>query len=681
MSTVSHISQNPQFDYQNYYAPMFTYSDKILWANTSALNFLGVDNLSEVAGRRFEDFAPGIQPDGQSITAKIDFALNASQDNEPANIHLQFFLPPNRYKYAEVLVLRLPEKFLFVFHDVTRYAERENELRLRVNRLERAIATGSDTVFQLNLSTRTFYFFPSLLHLLGYPTNRSSISMDEFLDLVDEKDKSLVCGVFDEFNEPQFQERFYEVRLRCHDKKCIWFWFRGTLETLGIDGKPLIISGTATNTQIKKEFEANLLNQTTLLQKTNRKLSELNKKLKINEEKLTKQYNVLQALLQHVPVGIYMIELKTRDVLGVNNKAIEILSYDKDIPKSIDRDTHKHWFKAKTNIEYPTEELPIVRALQTGRYAEIRDLEVEKSNGQRISVFMAAVPVHDSRNNVFAGLVSVFDITESVHQNDLIQEQNHQYQTLNEELRMANAELMLATKRAEESDRLKTSFLENLSHEFRTPMNGIIGFADLLKDEDVDENDKLLYIDIIRNSAKQLLGIISDIVEISKIDTGQISAHISQVNVYKTVLEVFKIIQKQAEHNTGINLVFDCADNCRDVEISSDEVKLKQIFTNLMNNAVKYTKRGFVKISLTKQGQNLVCSVQDTGCGIKPENMSMIFLRFVRLEDSDTKGTINGAGLGLAIAKSYVELLGGSIDVKSEYGKGSVFTVKLPING
>ena len=129
----------------------------------------------------------------------------------------------------------------------------------------------------------------------------------------------------------------------------------------------------------------------------------------------------------------------------------------------------------------------------------------------------------------------------------------------NRERRAArNPELMQATKRAEESDRLKTSFLENLSHEFRTPMNGIIGFTDLLRDDDVDESDKLLYIDIIRNSAKQLLGIISDIVEISKIDTGQISARMNDVNVYKTALEVYKIIHKQAEQNKDIVFDFIC---------------------------------------------------------------------------------------------------------------------------
>ncbi|MBO4372503.1 MAG: PAS domain-containing protein, partial [Bacteroidales bacterium] len=262
MAKRSYISQNPQFDYQNLYTPMFTYSDKILWANAPALKFLDVEDLNEVVGRRFEDFAPGIQPDGQSITAKIDYALNASQGNEPANIHLQFCLPTNRYKYAEVSVIKLPEKFLFVLHDVTRYAERENELRYRVNRLEKAITTGSDTVFQLNLNTRSFYFFPSLLRLLGYNTNRSSITMDEYLELVYEDDLNLVLNVFKDFDNPKFQERFDEVRLRCSDGSYIWVWFRGTLETLDFDGKPLIISGTATNVNIKKESEKSLLNQT-----------------------------------------------------------------------------------------------------------------------------------------------------------------------------------------------------------------------------------------------------------------------------------------------------------------------------------------------------------------------------------------------------------------------------------
>ncbi|MBR4214945.1 MAG: PAS domain-containing protein [Bacteroidales bacterium] len=675
------ILTNEPMDYQNLYTPMFTYADKIIWANEAALHFLDADNLGEVAGRRFEDFAPGIQPDGQSVTAKIDFALSAATSSELGNIRLQFFTALGRYKYAEVTVMKLPEKFLFVFHDVTSYMERELELRYRINRLERAIATGSDSVFQLNTDLRTFYFFPSLYKLLGYSTNKSSMMIEDFVALVNENDRPIIRSVYAEFLTPSFRERNDEIRLRNANGQDIWFWFRGTIETLGTNGMPLVISGTVTNVQVRKESEKHLLDKTAQLQKVNKKLAEVNKQLRISEEKLTKQYNVLQALLQNVPVGIYMIELKTRNMLGVNNKAMEILAYDNEVPQSIDQNTHKHWFKAKTNIEYPTEQLPIVKALQTGRYAEIRDLEVEKSTGQRISVFMAAVPVHDSRNNVFAGLVSVFDITETVHQNDLIKEQNYQYQSLNEELRMANAELMQATKRAEESDRLKTSFLENLSHEFRTPMNGIIGFTDLLRDDDVDESDKLLYIDIIRNSAKQLLGIISDIVEISKIDTGQISARMNDVNVYKTALEVYKIIQKQAEQNKDIVFDFICATEVRDIVIVSDEVKLKQVFTNLLNNALKYTKRGYVRVRLSQESGTIVFSVEDTGCGIIPENIPLIFRRFVRLNNSDTIGTTNGAGLGLAIAKSYVELLGGTIDVKSEYGKGSVFTVRLPMKG
>ena len=155
----------------------------------------------------------------------------------------------------------------------------------------------------------------------------------------------------------------------------------------------------------------------------------------------------------------------------------------------------------------------------------------------------------------------------------------------------------------------------------------------------------------------------------------------NDVNVYKTALEVYKIIQKQAEQNKDIVFDFICATEVRDIVIVSDEVKLKQVFTNLLNNALKYTKRGYVRVRLSQESGTIVFSVEDTGCGIIPENIPLIFRRFVRLNNSDTIGTTNGAGLGLAIAKSYVELLGGTIDVKSEYGKGSVFTVRLPMKG
>ncbi len=495
-------------EFQERHVPMFSYSDRIMWCNEAAAAFLEKEG-EEIVGRKFDDFAPAIQPDGQSFSAKIDYALNAAIQNHLSIIRLQFFSSSRQYKYAEVSVVCLPEKFLLVFHDVTRYVERENELHHRINRLERAIATGSDTVFHLDLNIRTFYFFPSLLHLLGYKTNRSSITMDGFLDLVHEDDKGLVRDVFAEFDGADFQERFSELRLVCASGEYLWFWFRGTLETLGIDGKPLIISGTATNVQEKKESEKHL-------------------------------------------------------------------------------------------------------------------------------------------------------------------------RTLNEELRMSNEELMLATERAEESDRLKTSFLENLSHELRTPMNGIIGFSDLLKDDDLTDDDRNAYIDIIRNSAKQLLGIVSDLVEISKIDTGQIAVRMNNVNLFTVLYETYKIMQKQAESNPDIVLDFISSPSCRDIVLCSDEVKLKQIFTNLIGNAIKYTARGYVRVRLNKEKECMVISVEDSGCGIKSENIPLVFRRFVRLKNNGNVSS-TGAGLGLSIAKGYVELLGGTIEVESEYGKGSKFTVRIPI--
>lgn len=519
MATQKYTLLSNVSEYQDRYVPMFTYSNKIVYANNAAIAFFDVDNLAQLTNHRIEDFAPSIQPDGQNVSVKIDYVLTTSSHNDPANIRIQFVSKAKQYKYAEVTVLKLPELFLFVLHDITSYVQRENELRHRITRLERAITTGSDSVWQYNVASSTFFFYPSLYKMLGYKTNRSSITMDEFFDLAYDVDKPLVKEVFADFHSRNFQERFDEVRLRAADGRYIWFWFRGTLETIGIDGLPLIISGTTTNVQSKKETEEQLNNQ------------------------------------------------------------------------------------------------------------------------------------------------------------------NHEYLALNEELRMTNAELMEANARAEESDRLKTSFLENLSHELRTPMNGIMGFTDLLKDGTPDEDDKNMYIDIIRNSAKQLLGIVSDIMEISKIDTGQVSACMEKVNIFKTVNEVYKIIQKQAEHNRDIVFDFICATECRDIVIVSDEVKLKQIFTNLMNNAVKYTKRGYVRVRLAQDSGSIVFSVEDTGCGIIPENIPLIFRRFVRLKDSDNIGATSGAGLGLAIAKSYAELLGGTIDVKSEYGKGSVFTVRLPMKG
>lgn len=252
--------------------------------------------------------------------------------------------------------------------------------------------------------------------------------------------------------------------------------------------------------------------------------------------------------------------------------------------------------------------------------------------------------------------------------------------SLFEENNNQRKQLVIAKEKAEESDKLKSSFLANLSHEIRTPMNAIMGFSDLLKSESLSENDRANYLKIIRNSGKNLIGIIEDLIEMSKIDSRQISPNYAYVNLDKCIVELYHSIKVTIPDEKEIT--FSIQKNQEELKknVLTDEIKLKQILTNLITNAIKFTKKGHITIGyvLKETQEKITIWVRDSGLGINDENQKIIFDRFRRIEDDHTIEQ-SGLGLGLSITKAYVELLGGSIDVESIYGKGSCFSFTIPL--
>ena len=238
------------------------------------------------------------------------------------------------------------------------------------------------------------------------------------------------------------------------------------------------------------------------------------------------------------------------------------------------------------------------------------------------------------------------------------------------------AALISAKEKAEESDRLKTAFLHNVSHEIRTPMNAIIGFSTLLNEPDTSEEERHQYIDIIFQSGSQLLSIINDIVDIANVESGQAKVNLSKINLNSKLTglnEQFGIIAKQ--NNISINLKTTLPDEAS--IIITDSTKLIQILSNLINNAVKFTKNGQIDFGYVLKDKFLEFFVKDTGIGILPEYHSRIFDRFYQV-DSAVSRQYSGTGLGLSICRGYVELLGGTIKVESEPGKGTIFVFTIP---
>ncbi|NOR86150.1 MAG: PAS domain S-box protein [Bacteroidales bacterium] len=239
------------------------------------------------------------------------------------------------------------------------------------------------------------------------------------------------------------------------------------------------------------------------------------------------------------------------------------------------------------------------------------------------------------------------------------------------EQKLFEKEIIDERKKALESDQLKSAFLANMSHEIRTPLNGIIGFTDLLQDFDNDftQEEKNQYLKIISNNGQMLLHLVNDIIDISKIETGQLHIGIQKAYLKDIIIKVKEAFEPQILQK-GLELI--CMDTSSDIILNTDFTRLVQILNNLIGNALKFTESGHIKIGYQDKGSSILFYVEDTGCGISKDAQGIIFNRFAQGKPIRDQ-LLGGTGLGLSITKGLVELLGGKIWLESEEEKGSVF--------
>jgi len=251
-----------------------------------------------------------------------------------------------------------------------------------------------------------------------------------------------------------------------------------------------------------------------------------------------------------------------------------------------------------------------------------------------------------------------------------------------DQIQEINIQLEEAKEDAQESDRLKTVFLQNVSHEIRTPMNSIIGFAEVLPNNFNNKEKLRKFSEIIKNRGEDLLEIIDQILDLSRIETGQMPVNYEECNLgvlFGELHEMF-LSQRNKLKKENIAIKFTLLSDKKYQYISTDKGKLRQIFINLINNALKYTDQGEIEFGCIKDKQgNIKYFVSDTGVGIPKHKQNIIFDRFIQLQSDKTK-SIEGAGLGLSIVKGLIEFLGGNISIQSAKGKGSKFYFSIPYN-
>jgi len=365
--------------------------------------------------------------------------------------------------------------------------------------------------------------------------------------------------------------------------------------------------------------------------------------LKKSKEKYKEASVFLETLFNVIP-----------DIIGVQDRHHNIIRYNEAGYDFLDKDCEE--VKGKKCYELIGKNAPCKPCATSITYKTKKPAQIEK-HFPEIDTYLDvyAYPILDEKGEVKLVIEHLRDNTAR---------------------KKAEEELILAKEHAEESDKLKSVFLANLSHEIRTPMNGILGFTELLENTEISSQKKNTYIEIIKNSGKHLLSIINDIIEISRIETGLIKPHLTNVEINSLIYSLHEVIKMNIPQEKKIKLEIIKSKPDRKVVVVTDEVKLRQILSNLLTNAIKYTDKGHVGYGYEVNSE-LTFFVKDTGIGIDKKDQEIIFERFRRVDEEITSRK-RGSGLGLAISKAYVEMLNGSIQVESEKGKGSVFSFSIP---
>ena len=364
------------------------------------------------------------------------------------------------------------------------------------------------------------------------------------------------------------------------------------------------------------------------------------------EEALKTSEEKFRTIFNNASDGMFLFDMEARKFMMCNAACSKMLGY-----------TGEEFLNLDIATIHPSEELPSIleqfEKILRGEEGVRSDIKFKCKDGTVFTADLSSTLVTIAKKILV--LIVFRDITERL---------------------LIETELRSAKEKAEESDKLKTAFLANMSHEIRTPMNGILGFTQILRQTGTDDKKHERYLDVINNCCDRLLSVVNDIIDISKIESGIIDLQVRDINIIDLLGELNNFYSESCrEKNLSLsfkNQLSDMSVFCR-----TDDTKLHQILSNLINNAIKFTNEGGITVTCVKKDKMLEFSVNDTGIGIDRKNQSIVFERFRQADENYTR-KYGGTGLGLAIAQAYVEKLGGNIWLESVNKKGTTFYFNIP---
>lgn len=597
----------------------FDIKTNIFWGSDESKRIYGFDLEKE--NIEFEDFnecVPQIKEIRQAL-------MDLIEHEKPYNLEFNVITKDTKkHKFIRSTAILEkdddgnPIKVLGVIHDISKRKKAEANKIESEERFQLAMTASHDGIWDWDLTNNSVYYSPGWKKILGLKDLEQSLS--SWVDRQHPEEKESVKVSIQNHLRGKTKTWEKEHRLKMNDGLYKWVLGKGQIVKRDKNGKALRMMGTMRDIQKRKKDEIMLINAI--------------KKSEENETRFKALHNASFGGITIHNKGV---------ILDCNMGLSEISGYSQEELIGMD---------GILLIEEGSRGVVMKNILE--KYEIPYESKGLRKNGEIYPLRLEAreIPYQGKK----ARVVEFRDITNQ---------------------KKTELELIEAKKKAEESDQLKSSFLANMSHEIRTPMNGILGFTSLLEEPDLTGEEQHTYIEIIKKSGLRMLDTVNDIINISKIDSGQMEVNIGLVNVCEEIHSLYEFFKPEAKKK-GLELTMKnnlCLDKV--IPILTDNPKFNSILTNLIKNAIKYTDKGSIIIQVDKIENNLFCSVTDTGIGIPENKLRGIFNRFEQVDMKDTRA-YDGSGLGLAITQSYIEMLNGTIHVESESQKGSCFSFTLP---
>ncbi len=519
--------------------------------------------------------------------------------------------------------------------------------------------------------------------------------------------------VLDEvISKRQLFDKEYRI-IRQDDQKPRWVHGRGELE-LGANNQPLKLIGTIQDITERREIEIILKQKSEIIETQNEELQQLNEELASTNEELTVAFHLAlenEEVLQKNQEQIRLDNERLESLLRISQYQSESIQdlFDFALEEAIKLTNSKIGyiyfydestclFTLNTWSSEVMKECSVLnrqtvyeldktgcwgeavrqrKSIMINEYKDPNPLKRGTPQGHvQLEKFLTIPLLYDGKIVAVAGVANKKTDYDHFDERQLRLLMDNVWK-ISERISLID-NLKIAKEKAEESDRLKSSFLANMSHEIRTPLNGIMGFSDLLKEEGIPAEERIRYLEIIEQSGERMLNTINDIIDIAKIESGQVKINLTKFNLHHILRELLLFFQLEAQQK-GLQLSCEFARTEADLFLYTDRDKFFAVMINLIKNSIKYTIEGSIDFGYLKQEESLVFFVRDTGIGIPANLVEEVFQRFFQV-DNKMKQARKGTGLGLAISKAFLDLLGGKIWLESEEGVGTTFYFSLPVN-